>query len=71
MDINIQVCVVYVDGTVRIYGQQPRDGGSRQYIKTLRSASKYPSYGKALQFAREFEEKQIEDFVQQRKKRLK
>jgi hypothetical protein len=67
MDINIQVCAVYVDGTVRIYGQEPKDRSDRQFVKAM----KFPSYGKALHFAREFEDKQVEDFVeQQRKKRL-
>lgn len=54
MDENIQVCTVYVDGSVRVYGEVPRNKGLRKFLRAL----KFASYGKALWFAQEFEEKE-------------
>ena len=54
MDENIQVCAVFTDGTVKIFGVQHKPGQDRQYIQSRT----FPSYGKALQFAIEYEDKQ-------------
>lgn len=54
MDTYIQVCAVYADGFVRIYGVAPKGSNVRPLLKTL----EFVSYGKALQFAVEFEEQQ-------------
>lgn len=54
MDDNIHVCTVYVDGSVRIYGLAPKGKGPRPFVRAM----KFSSYGKALQFALEFEDKE-------------
>lgn len=54
MDNDIQVVAVYTDGVVQIYGVAPRGRNIRPLLKTL----KFTSYGKAVQFAVEFEAKQ-------------
>jgi hypothetical protein len=54
MDDNIQVCAVYVDGFVSIYGVAPKRSKVRPFLRTL----KFTSYGKAVTFALEFEENQ-------------
>jgi hypothetical protein len=55
-DSDIQVCAVYMDGSVRIYGAVPKlpRVGLRPFIET----KQFSTYGKALQFAQDFEEKQ-------------
>jgi hypothetical protein len=54
MDNQIQVCVVYPDGVVRIYGRMPKDSDVRPFVKAL----VFPTYGHAVQFAVEFEVKE-------------
>lgn len=54
MDTYIQVVAVYLDGSVRIYGVAPKSSNVRPFVKVL----KFQTYGKAVQFAVEFEEKQ-------------
>jgi len=58
MDNNIQVVTVYVDGTVCIYGAAPKGNWPRKFIRAM----KFSTYGKALQFAIEFEEEQKRKF---------
>lgn len=62
--VNIQIAVVYVDGTIRIYGQLPEDGSRRPFVE----AKKFNTYGHALQFAIAFEQKQIDEYVELLKK---
>ncbi len=53
MDDNIQVCAVYTDGTVRIYGEKVKD-----FPRRLLTVLKFKTYGAALDFAVTFEENQ-------------
>ena len=52
---NIQVVAVYTDGSVRIYGVAPKGSKVRPLVKTLQ----FTSYGRAVQFAVEFEANQL------------
>lgn len=63
MDNNIQVAAVYVDGSVRIYGPAPKTG-PRQFVEALQ----FSSYGAALIFAQEFEQKERDEELKRRKR---
>lgn len=58
MDIDIQVCAVYTDGVVRIYSIKFL---GRKFLKAL----KFKTYGAALQFAQEFEDKQRQPILKE------
>jgi len=51
---EINVAAVFTNGQVRIYGPAQR-GGIRRFV----DSKQFSSYGKALQFAHEFEQKQL------------
>lgn len=50
---NIEVAVVFNNGVVDIYG--PQQNGVRPFVRS----QQFSSYGKALQFAHEFEQRQL------------
>ena len=50
---NIEVAAVFNTGVVDIYG--PQQNGVRPFVRS----QQFSSYGKALQFAHEFEQKQL------------
>ena len=54
MKEDIEVVAVYADGAVKIYGSVGSNG-TRPFVGN----KKFSSYGKALQFAHEFEQRQL------------
>ena len=61
MDEKIQVCAVYPNGLVRVYDRVPKNGGPRRFVRS----EQFSSYGKAVQFAIEFEAKEREELARQ------
>jgi len=51
---KIEVAAVFKDGTVDVYG--PQQNGVRPFVRS----QQFSSYGRALQFAHEFEQRQLD-----------